>query len=55
MSAHNDLVSAKANLLQQVKGAAFHAAPGRSQNQVVRFWIITMMLVSVGLPTLKLR
>jgi phospho-N-acetylmuramoyl-pentapeptide-transferase len=28
----------------------------RSQNQVVvRFWIITMMLVLVGLSTLKLR
>jgi UDP-N-acetylmuramyl pentapeptide phosphotransferase/UDP-N-acetylglucosamine-1-phosphate transferase len=28
---------------------------GRSQNQPVRFWIITMMLVLVGLSTLKLR
>jgi phospho-N-acetylmuramoyl-pentapeptide-transferase len=32
------------------------SARGRSQNQVVvRFWIITMMLVLVGLSTLKLR
>ncbi len=56
MRADHDLISAKANLLQQVKGAAFWAAPGRSQNHiVVRFWIITMMLVLVGLSTLKLR
>jgi len=31
-------------------------ARGRDQNlYVVRFWIITMMLVLVGLSTLKLR
>ncbi len=28
---------------------------GRSQNHIVRLWIITMMLVRVGLSTLKLR
>jgi hypothetical protein len=28
---------------------------GRNQNQNNRFWIITMMLVLVGLSTLKLR
>jgi len=52
MLAHNDLISAKANLLGKLR-----AQPGRSQNQavVVRFWIITMMLVLVGLSTLKLR
>jgi UDP-N-acetylmuramyl pentapeptide phosphotransferase/UDP-N-acetylglucosamine-1-phosphate transferase len=31
------------------------AQRGRSHNQPVRFWIITMMLVLVGLSTLKLR
>jgi UDP-N-acetylmuramyl pentapeptide phosphotransferase/UDP-N-acetylglucosamine-1-phosphate transferase len=54
MRANGDLISAKANLhAVQVKVA--HAA-GRSQNQVVvRFWIITMLLVLFGLSTLKLR
>jgi len=28
---------------------------GSSQNHIVRFWIVTMMLVLVGLSTLKLR
>jgi len=48
------LVSAKADLREaQVKP---RLRGGRSQNQlVVRFWIITMMLVLVGLSTLKLR
>ena len=48
------LVSAKANLrVAQVKA---RLRAGQSQNQVVvRFWIITMMLVLVGLSTLKLR
>jgi UDP-N-acetylmuramyl pentapeptide phosphotransferase/UDP-N-acetylglucosamine-1-phosphate transferase len=53
----DNLVSAKANLT--ALGAVRLSAPlarGRSQNQVVvRFWIITMMLVLVGLSTLKLR
>jgi hypothetical protein len=31
------------------------AAAGRGQNPSVRFWIITIMLVLVGLPTLKIR
>ena len=50
----HDLVSAKANLrFAPVKP---HVRGARSQNQVVvRFWIITMMLVLVGLSTLKLR
>lgn len=30
-------------------------AAGRSQNPSVRFWIITIMLVRVGLSTLKIR
>ena len=30
-------------------------AAGRSQNQPVSFWIITMLLVLFGLSTLKLR
>ena len=51
---NNHLISAKANLRRaQVKAAS---AAGRSQNQiVVRFWIITMLLVLFGLSTLKLR
>jgi len=44
------LISAKANLLGKLS-----AQRGRSQNPPVRFWIITMMLVLVGLSTLKLR
>jgi hypothetical protein len=31
------------------------AAGGRGQNPPVRFWIITIMLVLVGLSTLKIR
>lgn len=51
--ANHELILAKANLRgAQVKAA--HAA-GRSQNQKVRFWIITMLLVLFGLSTLKLR
>ncbi len=45
-----ELVSAKANLHSKLS-----AQRGRSHNQRVRFWIITMMLVLVGLSTLKLR
>jgi UDP-N-acetylmuramyl pentapeptide phosphotransferase/UDP-N-acetylglucosamine-1-phosphate transferase len=49
--AQSNLVSVQANLLAKLRRNA-----GRSQNQVVvRFWIITMMLVLVGLSTLKLR
>jgi len=44
------LISAEANLPGKLS-----AQRGRSQNQPVRFWIITMMLVLVGLSTLKLR
>ena len=44
------LVSAKADLLGKSS-----AQRGRSHNRPVRFWIITMMLVLVGLSTLKLR
>ena len=47
------LISAKANLCgAQVKAAN---AAGQSQNQHMRFWIITMLLVLFGLSTLKLR
>jgi UDP-N-acetylmuramyl pentapeptide phosphotransferase/UDP-N-acetylglucosamine-1-phosphate transferase len=51
------LVSAQADLPALGAGRSSAAVPrGRSQNQVVvRFWIITMMLVLVGLSTLKLR
>jgi UDP-N-acetylmuramyl pentapeptide phosphotransferase/UDP-N-acetylglucosamine-1-phosphate transferase len=51
------LVSAQANLTAPRAVRLSAAMPrGRSQNQVVvRFWIITMMLVLVGLSTLKLR
>ena len=49
----HDLVSVQANLRSKLSRAL---RGGRSQNQVVvRFWIITMMLVLVGLSTLKLR
>ena len=48
-------ISVQANLARERQVKARHAA-GRNQNQVVvRFWIITMMLVLVGLSTLKLR
>src|ERR1043165_4467012 len=52
--ANHNLIWVKANLRNaQVKAAD---AAGRSQNQkVVRFWIITMLLVLFGLSTLKLR
>ncbi len=48
------LISAKAHVrAANVKRAD---ASGRSQNQVVvRFWIVTMLLVLFGLSTLKLR
>jgi hypothetical protein len=48
------LISAKANLLGKLSHVACDMA-GRSQNRPGRFWIITMMLVLVGLSTLKLR
>ena len=52
----DNLVSAKANLLCKLSLTTTAWSGGRSQNQVVvRFWIITMMLVLVGLSTLKLR
>jgi UDP-N-acetylmuramyl pentapeptide phosphotransferase/UDP-N-acetylglucosamine-1-phosphate transferase len=44
------LVSAKANLLCKLS-----AQRGHSHKPPVRFWIITMMLVLIGLSTLKLR
>jgi UDP-N-acetylmuramyl pentapeptide phosphotransferase/UDP-N-acetylglucosamine-1-phosphate transferase len=48
----DNLISAQANLAKLSRALR----GGRSQNQVVvRFWIITMMLVLVGLSTLKLR
>ena len=51
--ANDELVWAKANLRDaRVKAAR---AAGRSQNQQVRFWIITMLLVLFGLSTWKLR
>jgi len=45
-----ELVWAKANLRSKLS-----AQRGRSHNQRDRFWIITMMLILVGLSTLKLR
>jgi UDP-N-acetylmuramyl pentapeptide phosphotransferase/UDP-N-acetylglucosamine-1-phosphate transferase len=53
--ANDGLVSAKANLLGKLSHVALARHGGRSQNCPVRFWIITMMLVLVGLSTLKLR
>lgn len=56
MKKADNLVSAKANLLCRLSLTTSAWSGGRSQNQVVvRFWIITMMLVLVGLSTLKLR
>ena len=52
--ANDGLVSAKANLLGKLSHVVCDMA-GRSQNRPGRFWIITMMLVLVGLSTLKLR
>ena len=50
------LVSAKANLPCKLSLITTAWSGGRSQNHfVVGFWIITMMLVLVGLSTLKLR
>jgi len=50
------LVSAKANLLCKLSLTTTAWSGGRSQNHFfVGFWIITMMLVLVGLSTLKLR
>jgi UDP-N-acetylmuramyl pentapeptide phosphotransferase/UDP-N-acetylglucosamine-1-phosphate transferase len=53
--ANDGLVSAKANLLAKLRHGALARHGGRSQNRPVRFWIITMMLILVGLSTLKLR
>jgi len=56
MKKADNLVSAKANLLCKLSRTTTAWSGGRNQNQVVvRFWIITMMLVLVGLSTLKLR
>jgi hypothetical protein len=49
------LVSAKANLLGKLSHVVVCGMACRSQNRPERFWIITMMLVLVGLSTLKLR
>jgi UDP-N-acetylmuramyl pentapeptide phosphotransferase/UDP-N-acetylglucosamine-1-phosphate transferase len=48
--AEHELVSAKANLRSKLS-----AQRGRSHDQRVSFWIITLMLILVGLSTLKLR
>jgi len=53
--ADGGLISAKANLRRKLSQLQRKRIGGRSQNQPVRFWIITMMLVLVGLSTLKLR
>jgi len=49
------VVWAKANLRSKLSHIAPAQYGGRSQNRQERFWIITMMLVLVGLSTLKLR
>jgi UDP-N-acetylmuramyl pentapeptide phosphotransferase/UDP-N-acetylglucosamine-1-phosphate transferase len=54
MSAHHELISAEANLRSKLSANVF-CSRGRSHNQLVRFWIISMMLVLIGLSTLKLR
>jgi UDP-N-acetylmuramyl pentapeptide phosphotransferase/UDP-N-acetylglucosamine-1-phosphate transferase len=53
--ANDGLISAKANLHCKLSQLQRERIGGRSQNRPVRFWIITMMLVLVGLSTLKLR
>ena len=52
--ANHNLIWVKANLRNaQVKAAD---AAGHNQNQkIVRFWIVTMLLVLFGLSTLRLR
>jgi UDP-N-acetylmuramyl pentapeptide phosphotransferase/UDP-N-acetylglucosamine-1-phosphate transferase len=51
--ANDNLISAQANVSRANVKRPWR---GRSQNHHgVRFWIITMMLVLVGLSTLKLR
>ena len=51
----HDLISVKANL-SEAKVKRARSASGRSQNQfVISPWIITMLLVLFGLPSLKLR
>jgi UDP-N-acetylmuramyl pentapeptide phosphotransferase/UDP-N-acetylglucosamine-1-phosphate transferase len=50
MRADDRMIWVEANVLGTLR-----ALPGRNQNHPVRFWIITMMLVLVGLSTLKLR
>jgi UDP-N-acetylmuramyl pentapeptide phosphotransferase/UDP-N-acetylglucosamine-1-phosphate transferase len=54
MAADDHQISVKANLRSKLRPAVCQPV-GRNQNHVVRFWIITMMLVLVGLSTLKLR
>ena len=54
-TANDGLVSATANLLGKLSHVVACGMAGRSQNRPGRFWIITMMLVLVGLSTLKLR
>jgi UDP-N-acetylmuramyl pentapeptide phosphotransferase/UDP-N-acetylglucosamine-1-phosphate transferase len=54
MIVHDNLVSVKANLRSKLRSSVVCSA-GRSQNQPVSFWIISMMLVLIGLSTLKLR
>jgi UDP-N-acetylmuramyl pentapeptide phosphotransferase/UDP-N-acetylglucosamine-1-phosphate transferase len=53
--ANNGVVWAEADLRSKSGRVAFARRNGRSQNHPVRFWIITMMLVLIGLSTLKLR
>jgi UDP-N-acetylmuramyl pentapeptide phosphotransferase/UDP-N-acetylglucosamine-1-phosphate transferase len=55
MDANDEVVSAKAGLRSKSSRMAFAPCGGRSHNHPVRFWIITMMLVLIGLSTLKLR
>jgi UDP-N-acetylmuramyl pentapeptide phosphotransferase/UDP-N-acetylglucosamine-1-phosphate transferase len=48
------LISVATNLQRKLSPHVV-CAGGRNQNRKVRFWTITMMLVLVGLSTLKLR
>jgi UDP-N-acetylmuramyl pentapeptide phosphotransferase/UDP-N-acetylglucosamine-1-phosphate transferase len=53
--ANDNLVSAVANGAQRATLSEAMRSGERSNQEVVRFWIITMLLVLFGLSTLKLR
>jgi len=54
MRAHDELISAEANLRSKLSASGFCSRVPEPK-QRVRFWIISMMLVLIGLSSLKLR